>query len=180
MRCIAHSELLGLEELRKIGNVMYLVNDTITPCANTGELVIDYSTDGKWELLLHTTLDDGAGNSCAVAKVDTLIDHQEVYWGGIIPEGQLAKGEKKWYGSIRLLNCRDLEGSGWVGEVIIAFSDRKEWQDVMYIAGLLQVLKDILKMDFDLPDGIMNDPVWGTAINITRPLLERYKRILSK
>lgn len=179
MKCIAHSELLGLSGLRAIGNVMYLVNDVITPLANTGELIIDYSTNGKWELLLHATLDDGAGNSCAAAKVDTLINHQEVYWGGVIPEDQLREGEKKWYGSIRLLNCRDL-GRGWLGEIIIAFSDRKEWQDVMYIAGLLHVLKDILKMDFDLPDGLMEDPVWGTAMNITRPLLEKYKHILSK
>lgn len=143
------------------------INKLMSPAANTGELIIDYFEDGVWKCLYDGTLDGGEGKSCAKAKVDTLIAHPEYFWGGAIPENELAKGEFKWYGSIKLVNCWHKD-SGLNTEIIIAFSDRKEWQDVFYVAGVIQVLEDSLKMEFKLPKGIENDPIWGTALNICK------------
>lgn len=143
------------------------INRVVKPDAKTGELIINFSENGIWYKLYNGTLNDGAGKSCAADKVNTLINHPEYNWGGIIPENELSENEKKWYGSIRLKDCHDTERRYWVGnDIIIAFSDRKEWQDVLYVAAVIHVLKDALKIDFDLPEGIENDPYWGTALSI--------------
>lgn len=118
--------------------------------------------------MFHSSLDDGVGHSCAIAKLRTLINHPEYNWGGNIPLASIGPDEKKWYGSIRLINCRDVEEvGGWQGQIIIVFSDREEWQDVLYCTAVIQDLANVIQMEFDLPPGIMDDPIWGTAFNIT-------------
>jgi len=171
--CIYKSTLLTEENIQPINDIIEKVNLYMAPFVHTGELIIHYSEGGNWKPLYCATLNGGPGKSCAIDKVNTLIAHPEADWGGSIWLDQLAIDEKKWYGSIRLKNCCDLEGSNWTGEVIIAFSDRKEWQDVFYIAAVTTVLEDALKMSFDLPKGILKDYVWGTALSICHELFKK-------
>jgi len=167
---ILQQDTLDNEMAEKIGAAINKTNGLVTPKAETGEIIMAFSTAiGKWHVFFHATLDGGAGDSCAMAKLQTMINHPEYNWGGIIPLEELGPDEKKWYGSVRLINCRDLEQvDGWQGQIIITFSDRKEWQDVLYIAAILKDLESVIKMSFDLPPDIMNDPVWGTALNIAK------------
>lgn len=170
MFCSYRSVLLNEEDIQPIEEMVEAINKLISPTADTGELIINYlDNNNEWRCLYEGTLNGGSGKSCAAKKIATLINHPEYDWGGIIPEIELATDEKKWYGSIRLKNCRDLEGD-WVGQVIIAFSGRKEWQDALYVAGIIQILKEALKINFKLPEGINNDPTWGTVLNICKAL----------
>lgn len=163
---------LGEEYLIQMENIIRFASyNVIAPAQEEGEIVIFYTKEDDWDCLYHATLCGGAGNSCAEEKVYTLIDHPDYYWGGAIPKDELKACDKKRYGSIRLPNCCGLEGSGWKGEMIIAFSGFKEWQDVIVVASLLHVLEDALKMKFDLPPGIDKDTTWSTVLKILPPLL---------
>jgi hypothetical protein len=166
---IANEEMAG-----KIGATIKDINKFITPKAQTGELIIAYSANkatNDWDIMFHGSLEDGVGNSCAMAKLRTLINHPEYNWGGSIPLTSLGPDEKKWYGSIRLINCREADDiSGWQGQMIIVFSGRVEWQDALYCAAVIQNLANVIQMEFDLPLGIMDDPIWGTAFNITKAI----------
>lgn len=163
---VIYTELLEATEIELIGKTIEHINNFITPRAYTGELVISYSTDGVWKRLYHATLDDGAGNSCAASKIATMINHPETYLSGCISKSKLVAHEKKRHGAIRLPNCIDPENSGWTGEIIIAFSGREEWQDVLFCAGIVLTLSKTIKVDFDSPEQIKNDPTWGTIMNL--------------
>lgn len=164
----------GFGELAyQVGEAIEKINGFIAPLAQTGELIIDiksWRSQHKWQKLYHGTLDDGAGESCAAAKINTLINHPQYGWTGVIPEAELQEGEMKWYGAIHLKNCRHLADE-WEGEMIISFSNRKEWQDVFYLAAIIQMLYSFI--DFKLPDGAEQDPIWGTALAIVKEIFSR-------
>lgn len=163
---VIYTELLEAAEIELLGKTIEHINTFVTPRSQFGELIISYSTDGNWKRLYHATLDGGPGDSSAASKMMTLISHPETYLSGCISKSKLAAHEKKRHGAIRLPNCIDLENSGWRGEVIIAFSGREEWQDVLFCAGVVHTLSKTAKIDFDLPEQIKNDPTWGTMMNL--------------
>lgn len=159
----------------KLEKAIELVNSYIAPLAQTGELIIDicgWKNQFAWEKIYHATLDEGAGKSCCAAKVNTLIKHDNYGWTGVIPESELNEQGVKWYGAIHLRNCRVIgDNWEWEGDMIISFSGRKEWQDVLYVVAVLKTLSS--DFYFQLPEGIQDDPVWGTAINLCEIIFQK-------
>jgi hypothetical protein len=155
------------EQTQAIEEAMHVINSKITPSAETGELIIDRYDQvlNRWKCNYRGVFDDGPGKSCAAAKVDTAIAHSEVYWGGQISKNKLNEGEVKWDGWMRFKNS--------LGDWIIAFSDREEWQDCFYVAGVVLALEIALKEKFELPEGLLDDPKWGTAFNSAQAWLEK-------
>ncbi len=172
MKCLYCEKGFG-ELANHIGEAIKRINSFIAPFAQTGELIISirsWRSQYRWQKLYHGTLDDGAGKSCAAAKINTLINHPQYGWTGVIPEAELKEGEMKWYGAIHLhlKNCRHLADE-WEGEMIISFSGRKEWQDAIYVAAVLQVLD----YEYKLPIGSEEDPIWGTALALVKETFSR-------
>lgn len=160
----------------KINSGLMAANALIVPDADTGEIIIDYRFEGgtKFKCAYRATFDGGAGKSCAEQKIDTLIAHPSVKCTGHLADSNLWGGEVRWYGSNRLHGRVHVDESvspdGYCAvEFLVAFSDREEWQDEVFVASVYQVLllNDLVFIERE-NEGLSADPVVGTARRIIR------------
>ena len=178
---ITNNGFFDTDETKAFDSAILAVNrDIVSPFALTGELIIDYrlESDLAYTCAYHAVLTDGPGKSCAATKINTLIAHPEIDCTGHLALADLGEGEVRWYGSNRL-RCKvasdTLPKPYEVSmpkhspvEFLIAFSDRKEWQDELYVAAIRRVLMHFTLGRFTLRsiDALSTDPVVGTARNV--------------
>ena len=171
MRIIEDSGFFSDVDVDEIIASVDEANICIAPYKETGEIIIDRIAYGREpELALHLQLDDGPGKSCAARKCDTLIAHSEVVLtgqlDGILTPEEKADGMVSWYGGMRVAYAIFADDGDIleVGDLLINFSDRKEWQDQLYIEAIYCAIEssDDLVV-YRNEKTIDADPVAGTA-----------------
>ncbi len=167
-KVVINSGLFLPEELIRVNNAVQITNDElIVPRKDTGELIIGTQFGGFPALIdYHIQLPGGPGKSCAIAKIRTLEHHPEYRCTGQIFAEELAVGEVKWYGSNRIPVTIQRDSAFTEANIYIAFSDRKELQDEVFVAAVRMALLASPRILLRGNDGLGDDPCVSAARQI--------------
>jgi hypothetical protein len=163
-----------------VGEAVEAANKLVAPHLDEGEALIHtfgFTSDTITNALTGTTvfsyqLKNGRGGSCAPEKIKTLINHPGYDRTGTIPMFKIdaAIDDKPYRGAVKLSKCTlpaTDDHPALTGDIIVAFSGREDWQDIIYACAIIKELQK--HMEITIPDDVLDDPDWGTQLNMIFP-----------